>query len=182
MAPPPISRTNDARSKMPDQTYRARVGEHAFDIASRDGRLLLDGEPVACAFERLSEGSYALLVEGRSYPVVIEETPEGRLRVTLAGRLLEVQLQDERSLLLERFGLNETSTAAQREVRAPMPGLVLRVMAEPGRAVHTGEGLLVLEAMKMENELRAQTDAVVKAVHVAPGDAVGKNALLLEFE
>ncbi len=173
---------NNHDAKIPDRTYRARVGERTFDVAFKDGRLLLGGEPVEYVFEHVAEGSYVLLVEGRSFSVVIEPQPEGGLRVTVAGQLLEVQLKDERALLLERFGLNEANAAAQRDVRAPMPGLVLRMMVEPGRRVKAGQGLLVLEAMKMENELRAQADGIVKTVHVAPGDAVGKNALLLEFE
>jgi pyruvate carboxylase subunit B len=93
-----------------------------------------------------------------------------------------VEVKDERGLLLERFGLAEAVEDRAREVRAPMPGLVVSVLVAPGRQVRAGEGLVVLEAMKMENELRAAADGTVKAVHVAPGDAVGKNALLVEFE
>ena len=63
-----------------------------------------------------------------------------------------------------------------------MPGLVLRVQVTPGQAVAAGTGLVVLEAMKMENELKAPTPAVVKAVRVQPGEAVEKGQVLLEFE
>src|SRR5690606_37538113 len=82
----------------------------------------------------------------------------------------------------ERFGMDTGASAAQREVRAPMPGLVLQVLVAPGDAVEEGQGLVVLEAMKMENELRAPAAGTVAAVHVAPGVAVGKNALLMEME
>jgi biotin carboxyl carrier protein len=167
---------------MSDPTYRALVGDRSFDVVFEDGRLLLDGQPVAYTFDQVADGYYTLLLDGKSFPVLLEADADGRVRVHLAGRQIEVQVKDERALLLERFGLQRTGTAAQRTVRAPMPGLVLRVIAEPGQAVRKGDGLLVLEAMKMENELRAQADGVVKAVHVTPGDAVGKNALLLEFE
>ena len=95
---------------------------------------------------------------------------------------MDVTVKDEKALLLERFGLQEAAGPAERAVHAPMPGLVLSVMVEPGQSVRTGDGLLVLEAMKMENELRAPTDGVVKALHITPGDTVSKNALLLEFE
>lgn len=173
---------NDSVSKIKNATFRALVGERAFDIVFDEGRLRIDGEAVEYAFEPVSEGYFSLLIDGRSLPVVVEETPGGRLRVTIAGREVDVTVQDEKALLLERFGLNESSGPAERALHAPMPGLVLSVMVEPGQTVQPGDGLLVLEAMKMENELRAHTDGVVKALHVTPGDAVGKNALLLEFE
>ena len=174
---------NDPAAKITDRTFRALVGEQRFDVVFQNGHLLIDGVAVTYAFEPVSEHYYSLLLDGQSLPVVVEEQPGGRLRITVDGRPVEVQVQDEKALLLERFGLNETDDDnAERTVHAPMPGLVLTVMVQPGQYVHTGEGLLVLEAMKMENELRAHTDGVVKALHVAPGDAVVKNALLLEFE
>ncbi len=173
---------NDPAAKITDRTFRALVGEERFDIVFQNGHLLIDGEAVTYAFEPVSEQYYWLLIDGQSLPVVVEEEPGGRLRITVAGRPVDVQVQDEKALLLERFGLNEAAGAAARTVHAPMSGLVLSVMVQPGQHVHTGEGLLVLEAMKMENELRAPTDGVVKALHVTPGDTVGKNALLLEFE
>lgn len=173
---------NDTALKITDGAFRARVGEHAFDIVFEDGHLRIDGEAVAYAFESISEGYFSLLIDGRSLPVVIEEAAGGRLRVTIAGREVDVSVQDEKALLLERFGLNEAAGSAERALHAPMPGLVLNIMVEPGQTVHTGDGLLVLEAMKMENELRAHADGVIKALHVTPGEAVSKNALLLEFE
>ena len=165
-----------------DGTYRAHVGERAFDVAFEGGQIVVDGEAVGYAFERIDEGRVLLLLEGRSVPATVERTGDGRLRVTLTGRRVDVRVQDEKDLLLERYGLGAAADAgAAREVRAPMPGLVLSVLVEPGQAVEAGDGLLVLEAMKMENELRASADGVVGAVHVQAGEAVSKNALLLEM-
>ena len=174
--------TNDPNPNTGDRTFRALVGEETFDVVFQNGHLLIDGTPVAYAFEPVSERYYSLLIDGRSLPVVVEEEPGGRLRVTVAGRPVAVQVKDEKALLLERFGLNDTAGEAARTIYAPMPGLVLNVMVEPGQEVQAGQGLLVLEAMKMENELRAHIDGIVKTLHVAPGDAVVKNALLVEFE
>ena len=165
-----------------DPQYRALVGEAAFDINFREGNLLLNGQPVDYTFEAVSEGYYTLLVDGKTYPVVIEPVSPDRVRVTLRGRQIEVQVKDQRALLLERFGLTDAGAAAQREVHAPMPGLVLRILVEPGQEVQAGDGLVVLEAMKMENELRAQAPGTIAAIHVNAGDAVSKNALLLEVD
>lgn len=165
-----------------DGTYRAQVGERTFDLRFEEGTLFLDDTPVSYAFEPLSDSYFALRLNGRSIPIVVEVQPNGTLRVTAQGRRAEVQVKDEQALLLERFGMASGASAAEREVRAPMPGLVLSVQVEAGQAVKNGDALLVLEAMKMENELRAPNDVVVASVHVKPGDAVGKNELLVAFE
>src|SRR5690606_12508798 len=105
-----------------------------------------------------------------------------QVRVTVQNHVVETTVKDETALLLERFGMESGAGATQREVRAPMPGLVLQVLVAPGDAVEEGQGLVVLEAMKMENELRAAAAGAVAAVHVAPGAAVGKNELLMEID
>jgi pyruvate carboxylase subunit B len=164
-------------------TYRARIGERSFDIhISDDGQLTVNDDAVQVGFEQIGTESFLLLVDGQSLPVVIEQVGDDTLRVTLDGRMTEVRVQDERAMLLERFGLADKAGAHDQEIRAPMPGLVLNVMVEEGQDVQEGDGLIVLEAMKMENELRAQADGVVAKLHVAAGDAVGKNDLLLELE
>lgn len=164
------------------RSFRALFGDHAFDLTLQGGQVILDGETLDCTFTRHSERIYTLLVEGRSFPVTVEALDGDQVRVTLEGRQVDVRVRDEKALLLEKFGLADDAGAAEREVHAPMPGLVLSIAVEPGQSVAAGDSLLVLEAMKMENELRAHHDAVVKAVHVAPGEAVSKNALLIEFE
>jgi len=167
---------------MKDQKFRAEVGSRVFDIAFRDGRVLVDDEVVSCSFESDVSAHFSLIVEGRSTPVTIEEGSRGDIIVTIAGRRKRVHVKGEKEMLLERYGIADTDAEADHEIRAPMPGLVLSVLVEPGAVVSTGDGLLVLEAMKMENELRATGDGVVSRVYVAPGDAVGKDAILIEFE
>ena len=166
----------------PAGRFRAHVGDHTYELHFEDGRLTLDGEAVDYTFAPLDGRHFSLLVEGRSLPVTVEPLAGGQVRVTLAGRQVEVRVKDEKDLLLERYGLEDDADAAEREVHAPMPGLVLKVMVAPGQTVAPGDALVVLEAMKMENELRAASGGTVEKVHVAPGDAVNKNALLIEFE
>lgn len=93
-----------------------------------------------------------------------------------------MDLQTEKDLLLERFGLAESEKDGHHEIRAPMPGLVLSLHVKEGEPVTEGDAIVVLEAMKMENELRAATGGTIKSVHVTVGDAVGKNDLLVEIE
>lgn len=119
---------------------------------------------------------------GKSRVVAVEsETAQG-LILRVGGTKHTVSWKDRQALLLESMGFATGEEAADREIRAPMPGLVLNVLVEVGQAVSAGDGLVVLEAMKMENELRAGTDGVVERIHVAVGDAVGKDALLIEVQ
>ena len=162
--------------------FQALVHERALDLDLDGDTLTVDGEPVAFSFQKITEREVLLLLDGRSFTFTVEEGEGGTTRLTHHGRSLDVRLKTERDLLLESLGMETGESAADRELKAPMPGLVLSVLVEPGQEVEAGDGLVVLEAMKMENELRAQHDATVAAVHVGPGAAVGKNDLLISFE
>lgn len=163
------------------QVYRALVGDRAFDVTIRDDQLIVNGTPKDYTFEVLRDGYVSMIVDGESVPVSIEATDSDTLRVTIDGRRTEVEVKDERDLLVEEFGLGEDQ-AAGGEVRAPMPGLVLDVLVAEGDEVTADQGLLVLEAMKMENELKAPSGGVVRTIHAKSGDAVDKEALLIEIE
>lgn len=166
---------------MDDAQYRALVGDRTFDITVADDRLVVDGEPMEYTFEILREGYVSLIVDGRSVPVSAAPEGEDRIQVTIDGQRTTVQVKDERDLLLDEFGMGDEA-AAGGEVRAPMPGLVLDLLVVEGDEVAPDQGLLVLEAMKMENELKAPSGGVVRAIHASTGDAVDKDALLIEIE
>ena len=162
--------------------FQALVNDRSFDLALDGDALTLDGAPAHATFQRIAPNEVLLLLDGRSYPFTAEPQDDGTVRLTHAGRSFTVRVKTERDLLLEVFGVEEAGTAAARELRAPMPGLVLSILVEEGQEVEEGAGLVVLEAMKMENELRAASAGTVAAVHVEPGQPVGKNDLLVSFE
>ena len=142
---------------------------------------MVDGQPVEARLSRISDHSVLVVIEGRPHVVTLDENG-ATTRVSQGGTDVEVTVKTETDLLLERFGLDTGDSAAEREIRAPMPGLVLRVLAEPGQEVEAGQGLIVLEAMKMENELKAPATGTIASIHTEAGAAVGKNDLLIELE
>ena len=163
-----------------------RTGDQSLTLDRADGALTVDDDALDARRTRLrttpsGAETSLLVVDGRPRVVTVEREG-GTARVWVDGTPIEVEVRTEADLLLERFGLDAGDAAAEREVRAPMPGLVLRVLVEPGQEVAAGTGLVVLEAMKMENELTAPAAGTVAAVHAAPGDAVGKNDLLVEVD
>lgn len=161
---------------------QALLGDRTVEI-ERDGDVVrLDGREVEARVTRLSEHTIHLLLDGRSYILTTERQPDGSVRVTHGGQSHTVRIKSERDQLLERMGMADAASAAAADLRAPMPGLVLQVLVEPGQAVEAGQGLVVLEAMKMENELRAEAAATVASVPAAPGSAVAKGDVLVTFE
>lgn len=161
--------------------FSVRIGEEHFDIYVSDGGIELDDASANVSLVHVAGAVWSLLLEGRSYSVVLGKSRGNVVPVTIENVVYEVAVQDARARLLDKFGATQSRAPASAVLVAPMPGLVLSVHVAAGDAVEPGQGVLVLEAMKMENELRASSHAVVQTVHVAPGDAVGKHAVLVEF-
>jgi biotin carboxyl carrier protein len=123
-----------------------------------------------------------LSIDGRPRSLAVRQLSRGRWSLGVNGERREVEVVDERARHIR--SLTSAQGRAQRSgtFKAPMPGLVVRVQVEPGQTVGPGGGLLVLEAMKMENELRTPSGGRVRAVLVAPGQAVEKGQALVELE
>lgn len=160
--------------------YQATVNGRTFEIEiNADGRILVDGEPRAIDFRELREGElYSLLVDHLSYEAVVEERDD-QYHVLMAGDLYEVQVTDERSRRLASAFMALGDLSGEVAIRAPMPGLIVRVPVREGEAVAKGDTLVLLESMKMENELKAPRDGTIRHVSVNAGDSVEQNKLLL---
>ena len=115
--------------------------------------------------------------------VVVQRRPgRGEYWLWVDGYRFEVEALDERTRQIRDVSASSAAPTGPAPVIAPMPGLVVRVNVEPGDAVQAGQGLVVMEAMKMENELRATAAGVVKSIEVEAGTAVEKGTLLVELE
>jgi pyruvate carboxylase subunit B len=164
--------------------YHVTLSGRIFRIELVDGRILIDGEPIADAELIAAPGTavHHLLLGGRSHSVVAR--PAGTVGVWdlhLDGARQLVEVIDERTRLLRSLTGAVSGRAGPRPVRAPMPGLIVRLEVTAGQSVKAGQGVVIMEAMKMENELRAEADGVVDRVLVAAGEPVEKGAVLIEF-
>ncbi|HWP03271.1 MAG TPA: acetyl-CoA carboxylase biotin carboxyl carrier protein subunit [Gemmatimonadaceae bacterium] len=164
--------------------YYVEVAGREFVVAIEPNGIEIDGRRVSADLTELVRDSlYVLRVEGRNHVLALRR--EGNdcryLAWTDCGRL-EVVVQDEVARTLAALGKQRHSAQRIAPLVAPMPGLVVRVTVNVGARVRAGQGVVVVEAMKMENELRAPADGIVSAVRVQPGTAVEKGAVLLEFE
>lgn len=151
---------------------------HEVDVVERLGKLAVavDGQPLELDYEEVDNlGQVALLAGGRSWAVSIEGD-EHAVSATIAGHLYAVELEDERE---------RAAHAAEREsskgggvVKSVMPGIVVKLLVKEGDTVEKGQSLLILEAMKMQNEIAAPAAGVVKTLHVREREAVSSGAKL----
>ena len=145
-----------------------RVGENRFAI------VMDDGEPVEVEAFDTGPGNLTMLVDGRSWEAGLTPIDEGFV-VDVLGIPHEVEVIDPR-----RRALRTARGAGGGVVRTQMPGRVVRVLVEEGQAVDAGQPVVVVEAMKMENELKAPVEGTVRRVHVRTGDVVEARAVLVE--
>ena len=133
---------------------------------------------------RLPAGNYSILMDGRSYTAQVLKIDREAKMVSLEidHQLYEVAVEEPIDQLLAAMGIKDALTHKVNDIKAPMPGLVLKVLVEPGQTIRKGDPVLVLEAMKMENVFKSAADAIVKAIKVAPGTAVEKGEVLIVLE
>lgn len=162
--------------------YFARVGDQEHEIEIDDDVVSVDGIPVEVDLTQVGESElYSVLFDGRSFELLIH-ADRFNYAVTLRGDQYSVQVEDERTRKLNAGRRVQALPDGEFAVRAPIPGLVVKVFVEQDDDVEESESLLILEAMKMENEIRAPRSGKVKSVDVSPGQRVEQNAVLLVFE
>lgn len=159
--------------------------EYVIDFSGREKKKgTLNGEAFEWDIIKIKENSFHIIRDNQSYSAeLVKFNPENKtFTVKVNGNKYELQLFDRYDELLHQMGFDVAGSVKMKEVKAPMPGLVLDVAVEAGQAVKAGDTLIVLEAMKMENILKSPAGGIVKKINVKKQDAVEKNAVLISFE
>jgi biotin carboxyl carrier protein len=153
----------------------------SLDVSGED--VEIDGERVTARLVDVPGTPVSLLTVGdRLYRLVARRSgARGSYSISIDGRRFEVEALDERTRAIRDLSAASTAAAGPAPLVAPMPGLIVRLHVAVGDEVQAGQGLVVMEAMKMENELRAPSAGTVRAVRVEPGTAVEKGAVLVEL-
>ena len=128
-------------------------------------------------------GRFNILYNNRSYSAVVlsADYENKSFAVRIDSHTFNLNVKDRFDLLAEQLGFSAKSSKKANEIKAPMPGMVLSVLVSEGQEVKMGESVLILEAMKMENVIKAPADCTVKHVKVKQGNAVEKNQVLIEL-
>ncbi len=152
--------------------------EYIIEI-DQDYQILVDGERYNIDFQTSPEGNvFSLLLNNHSLEGVVEER-EDIWTVLIKGELYEVQVQDERAYRLAKARGSVLEVTGEVTIKSPMPGIIIDVLVTQGQLVQKGDKMVILESMKMENELLAPRDGVVGRVLVKPGASVEKNQALV---
>jgi biotin carboxyl carrier protein len=163
-------------AKLADQTYRVEIE----DIGKSVYKVSIDGHEFLVDGKKTGRTNYSLIVDNRSFEIEVDNS-EDEYRVLVDGRNYRVNMVDERRV---RVGGAQGGLQLQgrQKVSVPMPGKVIAVLVSEGDAVEKGQGLVIVEAMKMENEVRSPINGEIKEIRVEPGATVEGGAVLVVVE
>lgn len=170
--------------------YTVTVDKREYDITleyfSDRLEVVVNGEERRVVVHKLQDTRSLLLIDNRALEVDVRtdgaETASGERIVFMRGREIPVTVEDYSLAQMRKTAGISSQAKSEQTYAAPMPGLVVDVRVEPGQEVKKGEPLVVIEAMKMENILKAKATATIKAVPISAGQSVEKGDTLVEFE
>ncbi len=162
--------------------YYVTLGDRTFEVDLTGEVPRVDGDPVDAELARVpGTPTRHLLANGRSHTFVAQRTDRYGWDLHLDGAKFHAEVLDERTRAIRAMTGRAAGPEGPKPVRAPMPGLVVAVFVKPGEAVAAGQSVAIIEAMKMENDLKAPAAGIVARVAVEEGAPVEKGAVLVEF-
>lgn len=158
-------------------------GKSSFTV-NQGEQLTCNDKVVDWSGVQLPNGDFSIIMDGRSYTAQVlkldKETKTVQLQIE--QQVYEVAIEEPIDQLLASMGIKDALVKKINDIKAPMPGLVLKVLVTPGQTIKKGDPVLILEAMKMENVFKSATDAVVKEIRVKERTAVEKGEVLIVLE
>lgn len=145
--------------------------------------LIINTNKVKADIRQLSPLTWHVIEQLQSYNVEVVNFDKAikTAQIRVNNNIYNITAKDQFDVLLEKMGLTGLASAKISELKAPMPGMVLKVFVEEGASIQKGDSLFVLEAMKMENIIKSPVDTVIKAIKIKPGDKIEKGQILLQF-
>jgi biotin carboxyl carrier protein len=164
--------------------FQITVNENnQYEIQIHPDLVTVNGADIRPDLVKISDTRYHLLLNEKSYRVtILERKSPKELVIEVNGNKYSVNVKDQYDRLLHDLGMDKALSAQAEDVKAPMPGLVIDVLVKEGEQVSKGTPMIILEAMKMENVLKAATDGIVNRINVKPKDAVEKGQVLISFQ
>lgn len=167
--------------------YTITINKNNYDVIPTNGDReegTINGNAYEMDMAQKDATSWIVTKDGVEHRVeVVNLDTDNKLAVLrINGRKYDIKLQDQFDQLLKDLGMENMAVKKISEIKSPMPGLVLDILVSPGDIIKKGDQVFVLEAMKMENIIKSQTDAIIKSVHIETGVAVEKGQVLVKFE
>lgn len=159
------------------------IDNNPFNIEKTDGTLLIDNDEATYDLLKNGDNGYHLIYNNQSFNIEVlnKDNHSGELTLKINGRVISTQLQNKLADLLKKMGMDNNKKKL-KDLKAPMPGLVLDIMVKEGEEVTEGQELIVLEAMKMENAIKSPQDGIIDKIQIDKQDKIDKNHTLLSFQ
>jgi biotin carboxyl carrier protein len=164
--------------------YQIKINDKYDFGAVRSGEsLLINDKNTVADIKHIGGGIYHIIEGNYSYnaDVVYFNSADKTAQIKVNNNIYTIKAKDQFDILLDKLGLSSLNSAALSEIKAPMPGLVLKVLVTEGVEVKKGDNLFILEAMKMENIIKCPADVTIKKIRIKSGDKVEKGQILIEF-
>ncbi len=163
--------------------FTVTIQNKAYTVKKNDEGIQINDKPVDWDLQWLSDRKLHLIHDQKSIEaeMISLDRETKTMEIRLGNKTTTLQLKDRFDILLEQLGMNTANSGVLKEIKAPMPGLVLELKVKPGDQVSKGDTVLILEAMKMENILKSPGEGVVKSIPVSLGQSVEKNQVLIQF-
>lgn len=157
------------------KNYKVKVNDFEFFFDEED---IKNADVVA-----RSASEFNIIKDKKSANVAITNVSNQfkKMKIDVDGDSFDVEIKNELDQMLDQMGFSASAVKVLKEIKAPMPGLVLSIAVQEGQDVKEGERILILEAMKMENSIVIHGDATIKKINVKPGQAVDKGQVLVEL-
>jgi biotin carboxyl carrier protein len=165
--------------------YKIKVNDKLdFKVEVSAKAIIINDKVVEADIVKLDASNYHIIDNDKSYnvEVVSFNREEKTAEIKVNGNTYQLTAKDQFDALLDQLGLSSLNSNKVSDIKAPMPGLVLKVLVNEGDEVKKGDSLFILEAMKMENIIKAPADATVKSIKVKPTDKVEKGQLIILFK
>jgi biotin carboxyl carrier protein len=158
-------------------------GKKSFEINNDTEKIVINNKNIDWNIIEIKENYYHIIHDNKTYTAELVKTDEsGKNQILkINNTLFTIQIEDKYDQLLERLGIKTEQASMVKDIKAPMPGLIIEIKAETGKQVKKGDPLLILEAMKMENVIKSPSDGEIKSIKVKKGDSVEKNQVLIQF-
>lgn len=146
-------------------------------------QIVVNDQPIDWDCKQISAHEFSVLANNKVYNVFVERVDKQKKTVTLNvnGTLYESDIKEPIDQILKDMGIDFSKMQKAEPIKAPMPGLILKVLVTEGQTLKKGDPVLVLEAMKMENVFKSPADAVVKSINIEQGQAVEKGQILIDL-
>lgn len=154
--------------------------KHTYSIEQQSDKFLVNGVLKSCQIHNKDGINYSVIFNNRFFLANVTQEND-HLRIKINQNTYSLEIKDENALMLEKLGLESRVTKRTDEIKAPMPGMIVDVLVSKGDTVKSGQPLLVLKAMKMENIIKSPHDGIIHEIFIKKDQIIEKDTVMLQF-